>query len=402
MTLETIREGDPEDYALGRALTALAVGMDRFERAVSAGQGVLDDEGLIPIYLGDDLLEPASYEAWEEVSADLARLRTRVGMVEEGARRTFLASMVESLGCAAEMFQGTALSYREKLERLVGVPTGPVDREAAVALQDGVDDGLRRAGFAGGTMAERVARWEAARVLEGDALQATFRELMGEAKRRTDDGVYDTGDYDMALAPVRGVPYTARCNFNKAAMDLNVDLGFSRPALKHLVCHEVFPGHATQLLSTRDAARDGTSPPDVLLCTLNGVTGAVQEGIGDQGVELIDWVEDDEDVLFSCLRRLRSAGQATAAWQLMEGGWSEAQARNYLTEEVCGQPAWVEGRLRFAQHPFRGPFIASYWHGDEAVREVRERTTPERRQAFIEHLYLGIHTPTSLRQFDPR
>ncbi len=74
---------------------------------------------------------------------------------------------------------------------------------------------------------------------------------MAEAQRRTDDRIYPTGDYTMKLNALRDVPYTARCNFNQGQMDLNMDLSFTRAALKHLVCHEVFPGHSTQLLYTR-------------------------------------------------------------------------------------------------------------------------------------------------------
>ena len=56
--------------------------------------------------------------------------------------------------------------------------------------------------------------------------------------------------------------------------------------------------------------------------------------------------------------------------------------------------------MRFAAHPFRGPFIASYWFGDEAVREVRERAGLEKRAEFTQFLYGQMHTPTSLRMFE--
>lgn len=392
--------GGPEDHALGRRLAEVAMGMDRLERRLSRGEGALDSEGLVPIWLGDGLVEPAAFGGWDEVDGALAGLADTAAGLEAGARRDFATALVTSLRTAAALFQGEELGYAEKLERLVGVPAAPVDDAMLAGLRDAIDAALTRQGFTGGDLCERVRSWERARALAPERLEPTFRELMAEAKRRTDADVFDTGDYDMALEPVRDVPYTARCNFSDGKMDLNLDLAFSRPALKHLVAHEVYPGHATQLLSTLDAVRGGRTPPDALLCTLNGATGAVQEGIGDQGVQLIDWIEDDDDVLFTALRRLRSASQTSAAWYLMEEGWSEDRARAYLRDGACGQPAWVEGRLHFARHPFRGPFIASYWYGDEAVREVRERVAPERRAAFVRFLYDGVHTPASLRRFE--
>jgi len=400
MSSSTYPAGGAQDHVLGHRLAEVAIGMDRLERRLSQGQGALDSEGLVAIWLGDGLVEPEGLAGWSDAERALDRLAEDAARLEPGARRDFVDALVVSLQTAAALFQGAELGYAAKLERLVGVPAAPVEEGLLVGLRDTIDAALTRQGVADGELCDRVRRWERARALEPERLEPTFRELMAEAKRRTDAEVFDTGDYDMVLAPVRDVPYTARCNFREAKMDLNLDLAFSRPALKHLVAHEVYPGHATQLLSTLDAARSGAVPLDALLCTLNGATGAVQEGIGDQGVHLIDWIEDDDDVLFTALRRLRSASQASAAWYLMEEGWSEDRARAYLRDDACGQPAWVEGRLRFARHPFRGPFIASYWYGDEAVREVRERVAPERRAAFLRFLYQGVHTPASLRRFE--
>ncbi len=387
-------------HKLGSELTALTVGIDRFERRQSGGEGALDSEGLVPIYLGESLVKPKPLLSWTEAEAELRELAQQAQTLPEGARKVFLGAMIGSLGVAAELFQGHELSYGDKLERLVGVPNEPVPEALLEALHAQLDELLAEVGYVQGTLRARVERWEHERVVAQDKLARVVDELMLEAKTRTDRLICPTGDYTMVLEPVRGVPYTARCNFDEGKMDLNLDLGFSRSSLKHLVAHEVFPGHSTQLLYTLAKAESGESPPDVLLCTTNGATGAVQEGIGDQGVHLIDWVDDADDALHLALRRLRSAGQTSAAWHLMEGGWSEAETRNYLEAVVFGQPAWVEGRIRFARHPFRGPFIASYWFGDEAVREVRERSQRQgQKDAFIAFLYGQMNTPESLRMF---
>jgi hypothetical protein len=386
------------DAEIGSQLTSLTMGMDRFERQQTQGEGALDSEGLVPIYLGDHLVSPTPLQSWSDAESMLHALKQEASKLPSGARRSFLISMIGSLETAAALFQGRNFSYGEKLERLVCVPNAPVSETLIGDLREELDSLLGEAGFTNGTLRTRVESWERDRALPPGDLEQTFRELMSDAKARTDTMIFPTGDYTMALAPVSGVPYTARCNFSEGEMDLNIDLSFTRSSLKHLVAHEVFPGHSTQLLFTLAKAERGESPPDVLLCTTNGATGAVQEGIGDQGIHLIDWIEDVDDSLHLTLRRLRSAGQTTAAWQLMEGGWSEAQTRTYLEEHLFGQPAWVNGRLRFTQHPFRGPFIASYWYGDEAVREVRENSINQRDE-FIEFLYGQMNTPESLRMF---
>ena len=389
----------PDDAQVGRQLTALTVGMDHLERRLSRGHGVLDSEGLLPIYLGDTLVPPLELSDWDAVHRELNALEAEAAKYPTGPRQTFLHDMLRSLRTATRLFEGEELSFREKLEGLVGVPAEPISDERLHDMHAQLGTLLEQAGYRGGTLSERVHRWEAEGALDPGALEPSFLELMAAAQERTDRMIYPTGDYTMRLNMVRGVPFTARCNFNVGQMDLNADLNFTRSALKHLVCHEVFPGHSTQLLYTLDRARSGESTADVLLCTTNAVTGCVQEGIGDQGVHLLDWIESASDAIHMQLRRIRSASATSAAWYQMGEGWPEARVSEFLERFSFGQRVWIEGRIRFASYSFRGPFIASYWFGDEAVREVRERVNPDQRAAFIDFLYGQMHSPRSLRMF---
>lgn len=388
------------DHDLGRRLAALTMGMDDLERRLGKGEGALSTEGLVPIYMGEALVESDTLGDWQDARDELAGLQQDVETYPQGPRRTYLLGMLDSLRAAAELFSGKDLSFRDKLERLVGVPSGAVPPEQIEAMTLGLLSQLEKAGYRHGTPAERVARWESERALDPDALEPLFIGLMAEAQQRTDERIFPTGDYDMKLNLVRGTAYSARCRFDDRLMDLNADLSFTRSALKHLVAHEVFPGHSTQLLYTYAWAEAGRSPLDVLLCTANAATGAIQEGIGDQGIHLIDWVDSEDDTIYLELRRLRSAAATSAAWYLMGDEWPESRVRDYLQETAFPQQAWLDGRIRFASHPFRGAFVASYWFGDEAVREVRERTTPQRFPAFVEELYGRLNTPQSLRMFN--
>lgn len=387
------------DARLGRELTALTMGMDKLERRLSGGEGALDSEGLVPIYLGDDLVAPLELSSWGEVFERLDDLGDEVEVYPDGPRRKFLLDMTDSLRAAAQLFGGQELGFAEKLERLVGVPAEPVAPERLEAMRAELDGLLSKSGYAQGDLAGRVARWEEERFVKTEKLETVFEKLMAEAQKRTDERVFPTGDYHMRLNLVRGVPYSARCSFNKGQMDLNADLRFTASGLKHLVCHEVFPGHSTQLLYTLEWAKEGKSSPDVLLCTANTVVGAIQEGIGDQGIHLIGWVETEDDAIHMALRSLRSAAATSAAWYQMGESWPLEKVRNFLQDTAFPQEVWLEGRLRFAAHPFRGPFIASYWYGDEAVREVRGRAGEAGREEFIKFLYGTMNSTQSLRMW---
>ncbi len=390
-----------EDFAIGAEITAITMGVDQFERAVARSGGLLDGEGLVPIYLGGDLVPPRDYASWPAIFADLAALRVRIADLPADARRVFLDEMASSLEAGARLFSGEPMSYTDKLRDLVGAPAEPVGAERIEALTRDLDAALTRAGVTGAELSERVHRWEADRAIDPAKLEQVYAELLAAAKARTDAAIFDTGDYEMRLNAVSDVPYTARCDFVERRMDLNVENRFTRAAMKHLVCHEVFPGHATQLLYTLAEVQAGRSPADALLCTANAVTGCVQEGIGDQGVALIDWIEDQDDEIHMALRTLKSAVQTDAAWRLMVQGEAREVVADYLRTAAFGQEAWVQGRLNMAAHPFRGPFIASYYAGNESVRRVRERVSAADRGAFNAHLYGQVHSPDSLAMFSP-
>lgn len=386
-------------FEIGRDLTSITMGIDAYERRQPADRSLLGGEGLVPIYLGGDSITARDYADVDTIKADLDRLATEAATLPAGPRKVFLEGMIRSVRTATKMLAGASPSFEEKVTQLVGAPAGREDEAVIEDARAKLDAVLKRSGFTNGTLGERVAAWEEARAVPAEQVETVFRELMAQAKAKTDAMIFDTGDYDMVLNPVRGMFYTARCSFNEGKMDLNFDLSFTRAALKHLVCHEVYPGHSTQLLSTKAAVDAGEAPADALLITTDAITGCVQEGIGDQGVHLIDFVEDDDDAIHIELRRVRSAAQTSAAWMLMVEGVPREDVANYLRNTAMGQEAWVQGRLRMAAHPFRGPFISSYWAGNEIVRKVRERVTEAEKPAFIKALYSYANSPESLSMF---
>jgi hypothetical protein len=391
---------DPQ--GLGAGLTAVTMGIDAFERRCAKGTGLLDGEGLVPIYLGGELIAPRAYTSWDEIQADLATFGGTAAKLPEGPRLVFMRGMLASLQVAVRLFSGASPSFEEKVRDLVGAPVGPVDPAVIDDFRGRLDVLLRQQGLIRGDIGERVHAWEEEYRVDQGHLHDTFKALMAEAKSRTDARIFDTGHYDMALHPVRNVPYTARCNFQQGRMELNVDIRFTRAELKHLVCHEVYPGHSTQLLYTFAKVMAGESEAEALLCTANAITGCVQEGIGDQGIELLDWIEDRNDQIYLALQGLRSAAQTSAAWNLMAEGHPAETVADYLRHTAIGQDAWIKGRLRLAAHPFRGPFIASYWAGNESVRRVRESVTDARRRDFIAYLFGQAHSPDSLKMFPSR
>jgi hypothetical protein len=376
----------------GYDISAIAIGMDSLERKLQSGQGGLDTEGLVPIYLGQDLIKAREYTNWGQVKEELDQISQDVSVCPEGPRRQFLDALLSSLYTAMDIFQGTQTDFSYRLTHLVGVPAKEADLEVIYGLHDEIDSALTREKIVNGTLAERIHQWQNSEFIPVDKLNEVYEELQTEAIRRTSATIFDLGDYRMDLVLKPGTYSAGRCNFQESTMEINTDLGCTRAAMKHLVTHENFPGHATQLLYTLDSYKKGTSTADVLLCTLNGIPGVIQEGIGDQATDLIDWVEDDNDVIQIALRRLRIAVATTASWRLMELEEEEESVVKYIQDTGFALDPYVDGRILQARHIYRGPFNASYFFGNQAVREVRLRTPKDQYGSFIKYLYENMHS----------
>jgi tetrahydromethanopterin S-methyltransferase subunit G len=382
-------------FALGRRLTEITLGIDALGAETARRSGNDDYEDLVPIFIGEGLARPQVFAAWEDVGRALDDLASSVGSFEDAARKLFLFGMIRSLRASAKFFAGGDLEFEEKVRDLVGVPAQTVPEAEIDAIHARIDRLLARRGFTSGTLAQRVEAWQVGRYLDPDDIPAVFEHLMATAKERTDAMIWPTGDYTMRLNAVRDVPYAGRCSFVRGEMDINLDVLVTRSSLKHLVCHEVFPGHSTQLLSTLAVAKSGEAPLDALLCTTNAVTGAVQEGIGDQGIDLIDWVEDEDDAAQIELRRLQTATGTNAAWHLHCSGWTREASIAYLRDVGFGQVSWATVRTAMALHPFRGIFLASYWFGNETVKALREEHA--RHERLVDALFREVHSIASLR-----
>jgi len=385
-----------QSEALGRRLTEITLGIDALAAETARQRGDDDFEHLVPIFIGEELVEPRSFVDWSAVEVTLDILAFDIASLGDGARKIFLTEMVRSLRASATYFSGAPIGFEEKVRDLVGVPAQTVPRSEIDAIHARIDQLLTRRGFTTGTLASRVEAWQTGRYLEANEIPAIFERLMVTAKERTDALIWPTGDYTMRLNAVRKVPYAGRCSFDAGTMDINLDVLVTRSSLKHLVCHEVFPGHATQLLSTLACARSGDAPLDALLCTTNAVTGAVQEGIGDQGIDLIDWVEDEDDAAQIELRRLQTATGTNAAWHLHCSGWTQADSITYLRDIGFGQESWASVRTEMALHPFRGIFLASYWFGNETVKTLRE-AAGTRREPLVAALFREVNSIGSLQ-----
>lgn len=380
---------------LGKDLAELTAGIDQLYRSTPRSDGFLDREGLIPVAVAD--VEPRVLRDYDEATAALLALRGRLGAEAESAlRRDYLDEMIDSLLALVTTFAEGEISFAERVRRQIRVDTQLVGDDVLDGYRAIIRQKLDEMGFAGGALADDLARWEdKVRVPVDDVLE-TMRALTLEARERVTASMYPMADQWMEPVGVSAVPFSAYCDYPARKVLMNLDFPYTRFALKHLATHEVFPGHLVHLALRERYVAEGKMPLDGAQVVTSSASSALFEGIADNGMFFLDWIEGPEDELGVALQRLRGALRCNAAWMMHSQGKTLDEIVPVMAEGGFQDPVTARSRLAFLGHNLRAPFVYAYWCGDVAVHEVWRTVPKERRAEFWQYLYGNMHTPKTL------
>ncbi|MDQ0133786.1 hypothetical protein J2T08_001704 [Neorhizobium galegae] len=384
---------------LGRELAAISAGLDLLYRSRNRNAGILDAEGLIPVAVAE--VVPQRFNSYEEAEAALLSLRDRLGQAETALRGDWLDEMSDSLLALIATFRGDPITFAERLERQIRVDVRDIPDEAITGYHKGIREALDELGFRGGSLLEDFGRWEEHARIPEDKVLDVLADFQRKARARCGALATALNAYwldDEWIKPVarRDVPYSAYCDFPGRQVLLNVGFPYTAFSLKHLAVHEAFPGHLVHLKLRERRVMEGLMPLDAAQVVTSSASSALFEGIADNGLQFLDWIETPEDHLGQHLQRLRSALRCRAAWKVLGEGQSLDEVVPGIAAASLQSSYVTRSRLAFLHHDLRAPFVYAYWCGEMAVDQVWSRTAIEERGTFWAYLYGNMHTPKTL------
>lgn len=383
---------------LGKELAELTAGIDQLYRRTPRSDGILDKEGLIPVAVAE--VTPTPLADYDAAIAALNALRARLDSeAESPLRRDYLDEMIDSLLTLVATFQEQHIPFADRVRRQIRVDTQLIGDDILDDYRRIIRDKLDEMGFAGGALADDLARWEQSVLVPRDQVVETMRALTIEARHRCGATMYPMTDEWMDPVGVTAAPYSAYCDYPTLKVLMNLDFPYTRFALKHLATHEVFPGHLVHLALREKYVAEGCMPLDAAQVVTSSASSALFEGIADNGMFFLDWIDGPEDELGAALQRLRGALRCNAAWMMHAQGKSLDEIVPTIAAGGFQDPVTARSRLAFLGHNLRAPFVYAYWCGDMAVHDVWTRVEPQERAAFWHYLYGNMHTPTTLANY---
>jgi hypothetical protein len=385
----------PQTLAYAEQVTTALLGVDALYRRESG-----DKEGLAVLNMSGGRHTREPFESYGAAAQRFKALQQQAAALPEADRRRYYDQLCHSTLAFIDWREGR-LTFTEQLRSFLHVPPEPASESELDQLRSQMRGLLNSLGYSGDLRAQ-FADWEARNRVPPDEVPGVLRELLDTAWDRTEERLHIPAEKSdgMKVTPVSGAAFNARCDYLQRNIELNIDPTLTRPGLKHLTVHEAYPGHYVQFKLRETWYREGTAPADGLLSVVNTASSSTFEGIADNGLALLEWIESDDDRLQALLGRYRSGIGTGAAWRLHALGWSEDQVRDWLrAQTLAGGEGWVAGRMRFISAPARAVLIWSYWWGEATVAPVYHRVPARARAEFLRYLYGRMHSNQTVGMF---
>jgi hypothetical protein len=388
------------DFKLSEKYVAVVLGMDILYRSTtqSYGEKTFEKEGLVPINLTE--IEPYPIESWEEAVDKLREIYEAYTSEHNDIRRNYMLQQIYSTITLAKWISGENIPYRELVRQLLYVNENPLTYEQQKKLHEKLDTLLQQRGYKG-NLEEKIKQWENERYIPPEKLISTLTSLLNEARTKTIQmGFEEISDVQVNPKIVYDVPFQAYCDFLGNNMYLNGDISYTYESLKHLVTHEAFPGHTTHLTIRQHQIRSGKIPADAGLVITNTASSPTFEGIGDNGLQFLNWENTIDDHINDILQTIRSTSSLIASHMIHTERRNINDVKKFMkTFSFKKEDKWIQSRLRFITHPFRAPFIYSYWRGKEKVRRVYRQIPEKNKQHFFRYLYGHMHSLDTVEQY---
>jgi hypothetical protein len=380
---------------IGNELAEATAGLDQLYRASRNEKSELNAEGLIPVAVAE--VSPRSLRDWGEALAVFHDIGTRIAAEAEDAQRAgWLTEMTASLISLTRMFSGERIGFAERLRDQLRVETTLIPETVLDGYRRDLRGALDELGYRSGDLFEDVRAWETDRTVPRDEVIPRLAALEREAQERSGKLVFDIGDDWIEPVGVSDKPYSAYCDYPGRHLWLNLEFDYTEASLKHLATHEAFPGHLVHLARREYLVAWGEMPLDGAQVVTNSASSALFEGIADNGIDLLDWIDGPEDIAGIALQRIRSALRCNAAWMVFEEGKSIDEAAAATATAAFQDAHKTRRRLAFLSHELRAPFLYAYWCGDDAVRQFLDATRSWDRKRVVAELYDRMHTPATL------
>lgn len=371
--------------------------------ALALNKAVGEVKGIEPLLSTATYTYPVPTPSWgweeigrqaEEVEAGLDSLSPR--------RREYVRDLLRAFRMMVREGLGEDIPYAERVATYLQVPGERVPQATVQALEDELRALLAEAGY-GDDLSVAIPQWRGRQTVQGQALMDLARAFLERARQETERRIMPLPPgHQVVLSFPQNYPYRGYSDYARdyqGRVFLNGDIGWEVPSLKHVLCHEAFPGHQTYSALREWCYREGRLPVEATLYFSNTPITPIVEGMAEIGQEVLGLVETLDDRIYDVYNRFCSAVSTNLAFDCNADGMDKETAVARLMETTYVSRVFAEKRYHFWTDPLWCTGFPHYWYGREWMRECYARMKAAGRlREFFRMVYTEPHTVRSLRE----
>jgi len=234
---------------------------------------------------------------WEEIGRQIEKVESAIDSLPP-SRAAYLKDFLQAFSLMAREGQGDEIPYAERVATYIQVPAERVPATTIQSLESELRGLLVEAGYPD-DLSVAIPRWRERQTVRGEVLIEKTQALLQQARERTQERVLPLPpEHQVTLTFPKNYPYRGYSDYSRdyqGRVFLNGDIGWEIPSLKHLVCHEAFPGHQTFSAIREQLYRSDDLPVEGTVYFGNTPISPIVEGICEVGQEVLGMVETIDD-----------------------------------------------------------------------------------------------------------
>ena len=301
----------------------------------------------------------------------------------------YVAGQARSVAVQLEVREGSALPYDEMVAALLGVELQPLDHLEMARLRDEVVE------LAGGD----VRRWETERLVTGEAKWDAAMEIYMAGRRYAFGGDFPLSiEENLELIRIPDELWSVNLSWyppRRMTFEVNVATPRAPETVAFEVAHNIYPGDYMHLAVLHQHAYKKGRHVAASIKLKNAPESVVSEGIEETALLRLVTEPSRDQVLATKLEWLRRLATFAGALALQVEHRPEEDVVATIRRDGFMDSARAAFQLRLIKHPLWGPYQYTYILGRKLVEEADRRVSKKHRNAYLEYLYGGLHTPQS-------
>ncbi len=327
----------------------------------------------------EPLLSAATYDYglprpdwdWSKLGHEIEQVQKELDFLPID-RAAFLNDLLQAFAMMVREGQGDDIPYAERVATYLQVPGQPVPEYVIEALQRELCALLIEADYPD-DLGIALRQWRQRQAIAGSALIEKGRAFLEQAAKRTNQIVWPLPEEQkVTLSFPKNYPYRGYSDYARnyeGRVHLSGDIQWETAALKHVVCHESFPGHQAYSAIRERSYRTGNLGIEGTLYFSNTPITPIVEGMCEIGQEILGMIESIDDRIYHLYNRFSTAVNTNLAFGCNAGGMDRETAIRQMMRKTYVPRVFAEKFYEFWTNPLWCTSFPHYWYGAEIMRQ---------------------------------